>query len=226
MKKKLHIATVGLYKNQLIEHVITVRGANCVALIYTEKNEEDVERIKGNNESKGIGVITRRVEPWDYHNALAGILEVVREYEEEMEKAKQEFEIEYNISCGTRVMTAAAFSAAQLTDSPVFFVMDPYAEEIKDIVRVEPISVAMLTEKKRKILERLNEFGGEVESQKKLGSRSSFGTSSISRHVNSLESAGYIEKRINGKRRPLAITDLGRVVLNLKLFRRSNVWSD
>ena len=201
----------------LVEHVVTKRGADKIAIIYTEKNEEDLESIRKKHESKQVPVISRKVPAWDYHEILSTILEVVAEHED--------YDIEFNISCGTRVMTAAAYMAAMFADAPVFFVMDPDKEEVGDIIEVQPVSVVMLTEPKRKILHRLNELGGKAKSQKALGSKTELGASSISKHLNSLDAAGYISRCQNGRKACVEITNLGRIILNLKTFRKDNIWS-
>lgn len=217
MRKRLHVATLGLYYNLLVEHVIAKRGADKIAIIYTERNERDFDRIRKDNESKGVPVVAKKVLPWDYHDVLSGILEIVSEHEG--------YDIEYNISCGTRVMTTAAYLAALFTDSPVFFVTNPDEEKIGDIIMVEPFSVAMLTEPKRRILKRLEEMGGATKSQRVLGSRTDLGASSISKHLNSLDAAGYITRRRSGRKTLVGLTNLGRIVLNLKTHRRASVWS-
>lgn len=216
MKKRLHIATLGLYHNDLVEHVITRRGADKIAIIYTKTNEEDLQGIIERHQTTMVPVVATMVPPWDYHEVLSAILEIV--------VAHKDYDIEYNISCGTRVMTAAAYLAALFTDSPVYFVMDPDKETIGDIVKVQPISVSLLTEPKKKILERLEELGGTINSQTELGSRVDLKASSISRHVNSLHEAGYISKVQDGTKRGLEITNLGRIILNLKTVRKDTVW--
>jgi CRISPR locus-related DNA-binding protein len=200
----------------LVEHVITKRGADKIAIIYTERNEEDLQGIKERHATKRVPVVSRKVPPWDYHEVLSAILEIVTEHED--------YDIEFNISCGTRVMTAAAYLAALFTDSPVYFVIDPDKDEIGDVLKVQPISVVLLSEPKKKILKRLEELGGSSKSQRDLGSRVELGASSISKHLNSLDEAGYISRSQNGRKSSVEITNLGRIVLNLKTFRKGNVW--
>lgn len=213
---RLHIATLGLYRNMLVEYVITKRGADKIAIIYTEKNEEELEEIIEHHETNRVPVISRKVPPWDYHEVLSTILEVVSEHED--------YDIEFNISCGTRVMTSAAYLAALFTDSPVYFVINPDKENIGDVLKVQPISVSLLSEPKKKILRRLEEIGGIAKSQRDLGSRVDLGASSISKHLNALHEAGYITRSQDGRKSSVEITNLGRIVLNLKAFRKDNVW--
>ena len=217
MRKRLHIATLGLYQNILVEYVIARRGADKIAIVYTEGNERDLAGIEGRLEDNMIPVVSRKVPPWDYHEVLSGILEIVSDHED--------YDIEYNISCGTRVMTTAAYLAALFTDSPVYFVMNPGKQQIGDIIKVQPVSVALLSEPKKLILQRLEESGGVIDSQRELGSRADLKASSISKHLNSLEDAGYIIRSHHGRKTRVEITNLGRIVLNLKAFRKGKVWS-
>ena len=160
--------------------------------------------------------MSKEVPPWDFIKVLSGILEVVNEH--------KDYDVEYSISCGTRVMTMAAFRAALYTDSPVFFVSNPYEDEIGEIINVEPVSVALLTKQKRNILNRLDELGGVAGSQADLGSRVELGAGSISKHVNNLAAAKYVTKEKRGRETRVEITELGRIVLNLKNFRKKKVW--
>jgi len=199
----------------LVEYVITKRGADKVAIVYTEKNVEELSRIKLEIQGNLVDVITKKVPPWDYHEVLSGILEIVSKHED--------YEIEYNISCGTRVMTSAAYLAALFTDSPVYFVKS-VDDQIGDIIEVQPFSVALLSESKKIILQKLVEVGGTVDSQRELGSRADLKASSISKHLHTLEDAGYIIRTPHGRETKVEITNLGRIVSNLKAYRKGKVW--
>jgi predicted transcriptional regulator len=217
MRKRLHIATLGLHQNILVEYVITRRGADKVAIIYTEDNKEYLKGLEKRLKEKQVPVVSRKVPPWNYHEVLSEILEIVAEHEQ--------YDIEYNMSCGTRIMTSAGYLAALFTDSPVYFVKDPGAEKKGEIIKVQPISVALLTEPKKIILQRLEECGGSVDTQRELGSRADLKASSISKHLNDLEDAGYIIRKDYGTKTRVEITNLGRIVFNLKAFRKGKVWS-
>jgi predicted transcriptional regulator len=217
MRKRLHIATLGLHQNILVEYVITRRGADKVAIIYTDENKEYLRGLEKRLGEKQVPVISSKVQPWEYYEVLSEILEIVAEHED--------YNIEYNGSCGTRIMTSALYLAALFTDSPVYFVKDPGAELKGDIIKVQPVSVALLTEPKKLILQKLEECGGSVDTQRELGSRADLKASSISKHLNDLEDAGYIIRRDYGTKTRVEITNLGRIVFNLKTFRQGNIWS-
>jgi DNA-binding MarR family transcriptional regulator len=104
-------------------------------------------------------------------------------------------------------------------------VKDPGKIKKGDIIKVQPVSVAILTEPKKIILQRLEDCGGAVDSQRELGSRADLKASSISKHLNDLEDAGYIIRIDHGRKTRVEITNLGRIVFNLKTFRQENIWS-
>ena len=215
---KLHIATLGLYANERIDHVLMKRGADRVVLIYTERNEEEVREIRTRYKSKGIPVESELVDPWRYEEILAKIIEVIIRH--------PNHEIEFNISCGSRVMAAASHMAAVLTESTVYFVTEREETRIGDLVTVQPLSLNMLTEPKRRILENLQVNGGAVGSQAELGSRAELHAASISRHLKELEQVGYIEREKHGHKKSISITTLGRAILALKNLRRQRKWGD
>jgi len=216
MRKRLHIATLGLNQNILVEYVITRRGADKVALIYTDDNEEGLAATKQEIEDNLVEVVAKKVSAWDYHGVLSAILEIVSDNEE--------YEIEYNISCGTPVMTSAAYLAALFTDSSVYFVKSTKKTPVGEIITVQPVSVALLSEPKKTILRKIEEAKGSVESQSKLGTRADLKASSISKHLHALEDAGYIIRTRHGRKTRVEITNLGRIVLNLKAFRKGRIW--
>jgi len=200
----------------MVEYVLAKRGADKIAIIYTEQNEDYLTELLLRLESNRVPVITKMVPPWDYHKVLSAIYEIISKHEDHS--------IEYGISCGTRVMTSAAYLAAFFTDSPVFFVKNPYPDEIEGIIEVKPFSQSILTAPKRKILNGLESQGGSVNSQKDIGSRVELGAGSISRHVKDLCSAGYVCRKKIGTTNTIEITDLGKIVRNLKAFRKKRKW--
>jgi len=197
--------------------VVLKRGADRVVVIYTEENEKELVDIRARYRHYGLPLDARKVEPWSYEEVLSEILEVVLDY--------PNHEVEFNISCGTRVMTTAAYMAALFTDSPVLFVSEVDDKVIGDLIEVQPISVSMLTSVKRRILADLVKMGGCVESQRSLGSRVELGVSSISKHLRHLEAAGYIKRSRKNRRNVVEITGLGRVVLRLKEVRKERIWN-
>jgi CRISPR locus-related DNA-binding protein len=208
---------LGLYRNELVDHVLAIRGADKIVIIHTEGNEEDLERIRSDVRRRKIPFVSKKVPPWNFNKVLSDILEVVIEHED--------YEVEYGISCGTRVMTAAAFRAALYTDSLVFFMTDPDKKEMGKIIHVEPISVTQLSQQKKKILNKLKELGGFVEKQSQLGSRNDLSAASISKHISNLASSGFVKTKKTGRGTQVQITDLGRTVSAMKEYNKGKVRS-
>jgi len=217
VRRILQIATLGFYANERVRHVTTRRKADEVHLIYTEENSAELEKIREMYSKDRIPVSHSCVHPWKYESILADILKIV--------VAHKEYDIEYNISCGTIAMRAACHMAAILTDSPVHFVGEKAGDVVGDLETVQPLSISQLTSPKKRILRSLMENGGSVQSQTELGSRVSLGVSSISKHIKELQKYGYIKKTIENGKHSLEITDLGKIILELKQIRKDRKWS-
>lgn len=214
--KRLHIATLGLNRNDLVGYVIRKRPVDNVALVHTSENWDDMEKLKIENESSGIPVETVEVMPWDYSNVLARILEVVSRYETHR--------LEFNPSCGTRVMTAAAYMASLMTDAPVYFVTDPQEDGFGDVIQILPMSFAMLSEKRRKFLKEIGGQVGAINSYREIKDATDLSISQISKHVRSLEKVGYVKVSRRGKESYVQTTDLGQIIINMKTYRKGRVW--
>ncbi len=209
---RLHIATLGLHANERIEHMVMKRGADKVVLFYTERNKDEVKEFVSRFSRAGIPTETVIIPPWDFQMILAKILETIVENEEYDE-------IEFNASCGTRVMTAASYVAAVHSDAMLLVISEDETTVLKEIIEIQPFSKITLTRPKRRILEQLVELGGTVYSQKELGTRAELEASSISRHVRDLEQVGNITRKRMGRQKLISITPLGRIVLRTRQIR-------
>ncbi|MGV9170828.1 MAG: hypothetical protein ACOC38_12930, partial [Promethearchaeia archaeon] len=76
----LHIATLGIYANERVDHAVMKRSVDKVAIIYTQANRNEVEEIKDRYHQYGIPITTKEVEPWNYEKILASILQVVADH--------------------------------------------------------------------------------------------------------------------------------------------------
>ncbi len=215
--KRLHVATLGLNRNDLVGYVIHKRPVDALVLVYTNENKEDMLKIRADNESSGIPVLPVKVEPWDYHNVLAGILGAVtrKEYEE--------YGLEFNPSCGTRVMTAAAYMASLMTDSPVYFVTDPQESGYGDLISLSPMSLTKLPSPRKRVLGVIEDRGGTVENRDEIKSETALSKAQVSRHVKNLAAVGYVEVG-EGKGGFVRTTNLGKIVYNMKKYRNGRVW--
>lgn len=206
MTKRVQIATVGKYETGRLNFILIRKEWHRLVLLHTETTKEQARFIKQQVE-RNIPVDLVPVEPWDYHDVLAKALDTAYTH--------REYELGFNPSLGTRVMTSALLMAAMFTNSPVYLVKEENGEPV-GIVDVLPIKRTMLTKPKKNILKKLlSEKGDCVSSQKELGTRIRLGASTISGHVRDLEEAGYIQRFKKPAGNVLCITDLGRIVLRV-----------
>ncbi len=211
----LHIATLGLFANERIHHLIARRRVDSVAFIYTEENKEEVETYRQKYESMSIPVFLREVDPWDFEGIMASILEVVAEVDTE--------EIEYNLSCGTRVMTSAALMAALVTESKVFFFSEKDGDALGEVIPYNLETIAKLGDGKRRLLAALSMQKNSCGTQNDLINELGIRRAGVSRHLKELTEAGYVDIVEENRPKVYALTKLGEVVLRLKEFR-INLW--
>ncbi len=215
---KLHIATVGIDYKERVEFVVINKGADHVILVCSDESHEIGVNICSMFSSKGIECETIIIDPWDYENILAKTLEsIVNQL-----NTGRFSEIEFNGSCGTRIMTAAVYMAALIIGTPIYLVGRCSEDnEIGEAIMLRPVPVSMLTAPKKRILEKLKEKGGRVSSQAELGSRTDLGADSISKHIRDLEAAKYVKRHQHGRRKSIELTHLGEMVLELKNLRKT-----
>ncbi|MHA1812510.1 MAG: HFX_2341 family transcriptional regulator domain-containing protein [Candidatus Thorarchaeota archaeon] len=208
---KVQIATLGIYANDRVEQVVMKKSTDKVIIVHTENNSDEADALKSRFVRYGIKCECIRVHPWDYEKILTALLETVLKHPDD--------EIEFNGSCGTRVMTAAVHMAALIIDAPLYLVVEVDGNVPGEVVELHPVPVSMLSAPKKEILRRLIETGGRVESQSELGSRTELGASSISKHISDLVRARYVRTERAGTKKAVEITDLGRMVYRLKQAR-------
>ena len=208
---KVQIATLGIYANDRVEQVVMKKSTDKVIIVHTQENTSEAEALRGRFSAHGVECECIEVHPWNYEKILTALLDQVLKHPDD--------EIEFNGSCGTRVMTAAVHMAALIIDAPLYLVVRPDDNAPGEVVELRPVPVSMLSAPKKEILRRLIEKGGRVESQRELGSRTELGASSISKHISDLVRARYVRRERHGTKKAIVITDLGRMVFRLKQAR-------
>ncbi|MHA2425500.1 MAG: hypothetical protein ACXAEF_11980 [Candidatus Thorarchaeota archaeon] len=73
MTKKLHIATLGFYANEMVSYAVTKRGADKIALFYTEENVEHLEKVKRDFVDDRIPVLDCKVNPWVFEEWITSL---------------------------------------------------------------------------------------------------------------------------------------------------------
>ena len=200
-RKTIHIASLGFHRTQRVDYVIRHVGGNKLVILYSEQNFEQAEAVK-DDICQTFTVELKKVDPWDYYDVLNKALEVVLDH--------FEWNIAFNPSLGTRVMTAALVMAAAYINAPIYLVVESDGEE-KGIRKIKPIKREKLTAPKKKILETIISMGGKIASAKELGTRVELGASTISGHLKDLREWRYISSKIN----QISITNLGKTVFRL-----------
>jgi CRISPR locus-related DNA-binding protein len=201
----------------MVSYVVTRRGADKVALFYTDENIRHLENVKRDFVEDRIPVIECKVNPWAFEEILAQILVVVSDH--------MDYEFEFHASCGTRVMSAAIQMAALLTESPVLFVEMKPGQELGEIIEITPSSLDTLSSRKRNLLESILELGGTGITQKDLIKEMEIERAGVSKHLKELRQAKFIEIVDERRPRKYGITYLGRVILSIKMFRKMTIWN-
>ena len=216
MKRKLHVATLGFYANEMVEYVLLKRGADKIVLVYTIENEIQFILLRKDLTARGMTVIPCIVNPWKFELTLACILEEVTKHSDSI--------FEFHASCGTRVMSAAVQVAALLTESPILFVERELGGTLGEIIEIEPASFDKLTVRKREILNGIQKLGGKA-TQKDLIRLIGLQRSGLSKHLKGLLTAGYITLDEESHPKNYKISYLGRIIISLKQFRKTTMWN-
>lgn len=211
----LQIATLGLYENERVMYASMKRQVDKLVLISTEKNREEVQERAKEFTRRKIPFENVEVNPRDFKAVLAAILDVVASH--------PDYDIEFNASCGTRIMAGAAHMAATVVGAPLVFVSSPDDADFFEMTMIGPPEAAILTDGRRTVLVALQKLGGSCKSISDLAEASGYSRSMTTRHVNALSRAGYIVKEA-GRPISVAITDIGKIILRVKQIRKKRIW--
>jgi CRISPR locus-related DNA-binding protein len=211
----LQIATLGLFDNERVIHASTKRKVDKLVVISTEKNRDEIEQMAKDFKRRRIPFDHVEVDPLKFKPILAAVLDVVAKH--------PEYDVEFNVSCGTRIMAGAAHMAASVIGAPLIFVVTSDDEESYDMTILGYPNDAILTAGRRKVLAALANMNGKSTSIKDLAAESGFSRGMATRHVNALNKAGYVVKK--GSRPVIVeITDIGKIILRLKQLRKERGW--
>ncbi len=211
----LQIATLGLFDNERVIYASTKRKVDKLVVISTEKNREEVEQMTRDFKKRRIPFDYVEVNPLKFKPVLAAVLDLVATH--------PDYDVEFNVSCGTRIMAGAAHMAATVIGAPLIFVVNSDDGESYEMTTFGYPNEAILTAGRRKVLAALVNMDGNSTSIKELAEESGFSRGMATRHVNALYRAGYVVKKGS---RPIAveITDIGKIILRLKQLRKERGW--
>ncbi|MHA1137765.1 MAG: CRISPR-associated CARF protein Csa3 [Candidatus Thorarchaeota archaeon] len=211
----LQIATLGLFDNERVIHASTKRKVDKLFVISTEKNREEVETMASDFKLRRIPFDHVEVDPLNFKLVLVAVLDIVAKH--------PDYDIEFNVSCGTRIMAGAAHMAATVIGATLIFVVNSDDDKSYEMSIIGYPNDAILTSGRRKVLAALTKINGKCSSITELAEKSGYSRGQCTRHVNALKRAGYVKKKGH---RPVTveITDIGRIVLRVKQLRKKRIW--
>lgn len=229
-KKRLMIATIGLYEQDRINFAMLERSIKKVVLLHSshERSKQAAEQVRQMYGSDKVDMM--EVDPWDYQGLLSLALKLPEDY--------NGFSPEYHVGLGTRVMTMALAMAALFTGYPIFMVVEDEERTIRKLQEIPHLPLNPISMQKREILEVLDKSGKRYPSITSLvkdvkahfkealaETRINQEIARIYRHVSKLVEWGFAEWGKDGRETWIQITSLGETVLYLKNSRR-RIWSN
>ena len=215
MKSKTHIAMVGKNWDKKIEYTIIRRSVDRLILVFSDGRNDEVYEFLEHLRLMNIDAMPLVIKEGDFSAALASLLNVLNT------RRFDGCQIEFNVTCASRLMTLVASVAAVILKGTVLYT---YEDEPVDITEVCPAELCNLTKKKKDVLSFLNHVRNSVP-QKRIGKELGIAPSGVSRHLSDLEHAGYISRATVSRKKTVKITNLGAAVINSKQIRNRRVWN-
>jgi DNA-binding MarR family transcriptional regulator len=211
-KPKIHIAFFGITKN--IEYLAVRRCIDEFIVIHNWEQEDVVNRLIDKYSNLGITVIPVRVVPNDFTSILSSSLNSI-----DSQKLDQ-YDIEVSVATDDCIMVLAACIFAAIVKASIVYVQH---DEIFSISEIWPSELVNLSFQKREILCYLDSCEKQAH-QKEVAEEIGIRQSGLSRHLQSLELAGYVTRSRISHCKHVSITELGRAILHHKQIRKRRVW--
>jgi DNA-binding HxlR family transcriptional regulator len=230
---RMFIATIGKYQHDRIEYALLGRSVQRIELMHSDAPESKDAALKILEKYKSV-VHLHEVNPWEYLEILSLALRLVNE--------NPKYTPEFHIGLGTRVMTMALAMAALFTESEMFFVVEDEEMKPRELMEISVLPTSPIAAQKRTLLKILSDMKGkeaisaevlrkkikEIHAERTHEFPPGYvipSSASLSKHLKTLESWGFIRRTKIGKKTHIQLTKLGETVLEMKLSRR-NLWSD
>ncbi len=212
IKPKILVALLG--KPSTVERIAIRRRVDQLLLVFTRNQLEHAEYIMNKFSTLGIPTIPIRVTPSDFANTLSSILRALDN------QTLDKYQVEFSVISGSTNMTLAASVAAAIIKASILCNEE---NDIFEISEIWPAELVNLTHKKREILSFLESYNSSVY-QKDISKETGICQSSVSRHVQDLELAGYVTRVRIARKKHVQITELGSTILHHKQIRKRRIW--
>ncbi|TXT54953.1 MAG: hypothetical protein BAJATHORv1_50206 [Candidatus Thorarchaeota archaeon] len=209
MKQAVQIVPLESENEAIIRSLVWQRRCNYLVLVHDHELRELALNIKGEFDSLA-DTTTCQVQPFDYHDILANLLEIALIY--------RDYDLHFSPCTKNQIMVVAFSMAAQFSNSRLHLLsqQSTHSKLPVQILDLTLVTRQKLTEPKKNILKQLlDECGGHVKSLRELGTRAELAASSISEHIRDLIEAGYVQVKRTGRTKTTWITQLGKVILRI-----------
>ncbi len=213
IKPRIHVAF--LAKKENIEYLAVRRSIDELYIIHTSDQDELADYLINKFSKFGITVTPIRVISDDFTNILSSTLSALDSQKLDL------CDIEFSVSSENCMMTLAACISATIVRASILCVK---GNEVFNISEVWPSELVNLTHQKREILSYLERNNKPVH-QKEIAEETGIRQSGLSRHLRSLELAGYVTRFRISRSKQVQITELGCAVLHHKQIRKRRIWS-
>jgi DNA-binding MarR family transcriptional regulator len=213
IKPKIHIAFYGT--SETTEYLAVKRCTDEIILVHSREQEDAVNQLIEKYSGFGIMTTPVKIVPDDFANILATVLDSV-----DSQKLDR-YDIEVSVSTENCIVILAACVFAAIAKASMVCVQKDTAFNISEIW---PSELVNLSSQKREILSYLDHCEKPVH-QKEVAEETEIRQSGLSRHLRSLELAGYVTRWRMSRCKHVSITELGRAILHYKRIRKRRVWN-
>ena len=192
----VHIYNVGKVPDTAFSVLHSDIPLDKLYLLNNENPEylEVEETIRSHFEQAGIEVLTRRIDPFEYHNVYNSVIEIYNKESKEHDDVK----VHINFTMGTSIVVGAVCSAAYSINADLYYIQESkYSNTGRDeVIRIEVENNSDLVELKRKE-KTLGVFMKFIDRKPKSNPELMTGlksAASLTYHTRYLSSKGLIER--------------------------------
>ncbi len=212
---KIHIALVGKEWDQVLMRSILKRSIDELIFAFDPNTPQSVHELLEGLSQFGIHATVVQFSNYNFESMLSSILEVINC------RNLDGHQVEFNVSFANPMMTIVACMAAEIMHANIIYRPDEASDMVAEI---RPAKLSNLTKRKKEILGYLARQPKEV-LQKEITKELDIPRSGVSRQLQDLEQAGYVERIRTNRLKTVRITPLGASVIHGKMLRQRRVWA-